>query len=100
MGVTMMYVRKMRMPVRNRCMPMRMAVRLFAVPSEVVLMLMMRVVPMPMRVIQRVMRVRMLVPFADMQPDAQCHERGGDPERRRRHVRPQQPRQGHAEQRR
>lgn len=80
MGVTMMYVREMRMRVRNRCMPMRMAVRLFAVPCEVVLMLMMRVVPMPMRVIQRVMRVRMLVPFADMQPDAQRHERGGDPE--------------------
>ena len=69
MRMPVMNIREMRVRMRDRRMGMRMGVRLVAIPREIVLVLVMRVVPMTMRVIQRDMRVRMLVTFADVQPD-------------------------------
>ena len=97
MDVAVVNIRKMRMSVRDRCMVMRMGVRLFTVPWEIVFMLMMRVVSMTMRMAERFVRVRMLVAFADMQPYAENHQRGREPELPRRRLGPQQPRERHAE---
>ena len=87
----MMNIREMRVSVRDWCMAMRVGVRLVAIPCKVMFVLMMRVVAMTMRVVQRVMSVRMFMTFADVQPHTQRHQRGGDPEERRRQLRPQQP---------
>ena len=80
MCMPVMNIWEMRVRVGDRCMGMRMSMRLVAVPREIVLVLVMRVVPMTMRVIQRGMRVRMLGTFADVQPDTQRHEGSGHPE--------------------
>ena len=80
MCMPMMNIWEMRVRMRDRRMGMRMRVRLVAVPREIVVVLVMRVVPMPMRMIQRGMRVRMLVSFADVQPDTQRHQGSGHPE--------------------
>lgn len=88
MCMPVMNIWEMRVRMRDRRMGMRMSVRLVAVPREIMLVLVMRVVPMAMRVVQRMVRVRMLVTFADVQPDTQRHQGGGHPEQRRRHLRP------------
>lgn len=61
-----MNVRKMRMAVRNRQMHVRMRVRFVAVIREVVRVLVMFVVPMPMRMLESLVRMRVFVPFAHM----------------------------------
>ena len=68
--------------MREHRMPMRMRVRLDAVPAEVVRMPVMRIVAMPMRMLGRLVRVTVRMPFAQMEPNAECHQRGGRPERR------------------
>jgi hypothetical protein len=63
-------VRIVRMLVRQRFMPMRMGVRFIAIPGKFVPMPVMLVVLMAMGMLQRLVRMPMLMPFADMQPDA------------------------------
>lgn len=75
MPVPVVDVRKVRVPVRQDPMPMRVHVRLAPVPRKVMLVLVVRVVSMRMRVFERLMRVVVLVPFANMQPDANAHQR-------------------------
>lgn len=58
------------MLVRQRFMPMRMGVRFIAIPGKFVRMPVMLVVAVAMRMLQRLVRMPMLMPFADMQPDA------------------------------
>ena len=82
MPVPVMNVRKMRVAVRDRQMHMRMRVRLVAVVRKIVRMLVMFVVPMPMRVLEWLVRVRVFMPFANVQPDPERHQHGRDPERR------------------
>ncbi len=66
--------------MRENRMPMRMRVRLDAVPGEVVYMPVMRVVAMPVRVLGRLVRVTVRMPLAQVEPDAERHQRGGGPE--------------------
>jgi hypothetical protein len=72
-------VRKMRMLVRNRLVPMRMGVRFLSIPREVMNVLVMFVVAMPVVVFQLVMCVSVLVELPQVQPDTQCHQRSGEP---------------------
>lgn len=65
-SMPVMNVRKMRMAVRNRQMHVRMRVRFVAVIREVVRVLVMFVVPMPMRMLESLVRMRVFVPFAHM----------------------------------
>jgi hypothetical protein len=73
-------------------MLMRVRVRLDAVPLEIVRMLVMFVVLVGMVVSKRLVRVRVLVPLADMKPDTHGHERGSNPEVQRRQFRPDEQR--------
>ncbi|KQU80994.1 hypothetical protein ASE08_12055 [Rhizobacter sp. Root16D2] len=75
MPVPVVDVRKVRVPVRQNAMPMWVHMRLAPVPRKVMLVLMVRVVSMRMRVLERLMRVFVFVPFANMQPDADTHQR-------------------------
>jgi hypothetical protein len=58
-----------RVRVRERCMPVRMGMRLFAVQAEVVLMLMMAVVTLLMHVLHGRMHVFVVMGFGQVQPD-------------------------------
>lgn len=80
----MMDVRKMRMLMSQGLMPMQMAVRLVAIPLEIMRVLVMQVVNVWMGVFEWLMRVLMLVTLGQMQPNPNPHQGGGDPERRRR----------------
>src|SRR6185295_2011360 len=76
----MVKIRVVGVRVSQPRMPVRMRVRLAAVPRGVVLMLMMRVVHMLMGVLQLVMHVCMRVVLREMQRYAECHESAGQPE--------------------
>ena len=58
------------------------SMRLPAVPREGMLMLMMRVMPMRMLVLERSVRVFVQVPFGEMQPHTNCHQHTGKQQRR------------------
>ena len=70
----------MRMGVRQRLVTMGMRVRLHAIPDEVMRMLVVLVVPVTVRMLQRLVRVFMRMPLPDVEPDAQCHEQCRSPE--------------------
>lgn len=72
----------MRMLVGQDRMPVQMAVRLAAIPVEIVVVLVMRVVNVGVGVLQRFVRVLMLVALGQVQPNPDSHQAGGDPERR------------------
>ena len=95
--MAVMDVRKMGMLVGQDCMPMRMAVRLAAIPVEIVFVRVMRVVNVWMGVFERLMRVLMLVMLGQMQPNPNPHQESGDPERRRRRFAQQQDGDGGAD---
>lgn len=97
MSVAMMNIREMSMGVRHRHVLMPMGVRLLAVPLEIVCMLMMFVVAMPVIVVHQHVCMRVLVALANMQPDAEHHQRGGHPKQRPGYIRPQEQRKRHAE---
>ena len=78
--VSVVHVRKVRMSMRQHGMAMRMRVRFAPVPGEVMVMAVVFIVYMPMRVVQRLVCVFVLVPFADMQPHAKSHQAGREPE--------------------
>ena len=81
MIVAVMQVRVVRMAVRHPAVAMRMRVRLVSLPREAVPMLMVIIVRVRMRMLHRLVHVLMLVALREVQPYAERHERGGDPER-------------------
>jgi hypothetical protein len=60
-----------------------MAVRLAAVPGEIMFVLMMFIVHVGMGMLDRPVDVPVLVPLGGMEPYANRHQRRGDPEQRR-----------------
>lgn len=62
----MMNIWEMRMRVRDWCMPVWMHMGFLAVPVEIVFVLMMFVVAMRVVMLQHLVRMRMIVPLADM----------------------------------
>ena len=73
MTVPVMDIGEVRMRVHERVVFVRMAVRLLAVPREIVPVLVMLVVTMPMLVLERFVFMRVFVAFAQVQPDADRH---------------------------
>ena len=73
MPVTMMDVRVMRMLVRQSVVPMPVGVWLATVPGKVVHVLVMLVVVVTMSMVERLVRVLVLMPLAHVQPNANCH---------------------------
>ena len=70
----MMQVRVMRMPVDEANMPMPMRMRLTRWIVRAMIVLMMLVVTMPMLMLHGFVKVLMLVPFGQMQPEPDAHE--------------------------
>ncbi len=56
----------------------------FTVPCKIMFMLVMSVMCMGVRVRHRLVRMRMLVRFGQVQPDAGAHQRRSDPENKAR----------------
>ena len=75
-----MHVREVRMAVREGLMPMRVGVRLDAIPGEVMCVAVVFVMHMPVGMCQGLMRVRVFVPLGQVQPDAHPHQRRRQPE--------------------
>ena len=73
-------IREMRMTMRHRRMLMRMCVWFCPIPWHVMRVLMMLVVNMVVGVIHGLVPVLMAMTFRQVQPHAQRHQRGGDPE--------------------
>ncbi len=71
--MAVMDVGEMRVRVRNGQMNVRMGMRFAARIREVVLVLMMFVVLVPVRVLEKVVGMHMLMPLAHVQPNAKCH---------------------------
>ena len=90
MRVPMMHVGVVRVAMRDRYVAVRMRVRLHAVPREIVFVLMVFVVLVRVSVLERLVRVRVVVTFAHVQPDAERHQREREPEGEHRALRPQQ----------
>ena len=61
-------------------MPVRMSVRLLAIPAERMVMTVMLVMRMGMRMRHRFVNVLVRVIFGDVQPNAKTHTDSGDPE--------------------
>ena len=83
MAMPMMYVRVMRVAMADGQVAVRVAVRFAAIPVEVVLVLVVRIVwivPVAVRVLGFFVCVRMLVSFSQVQPDADSHQSCGQPE--------------------
>ena len=80
MLMAMMDIRVMRVFVRDARVPMKMAVRLLAAPLKIMFMLVVCIVNVAMRMFQRFMRMFMGVVFGQVQPDAQAHQAGCEPE--------------------
>ena len=95
-----MDIRRMRVRMRHRYMPVRMRVRLPPIPVRIVLMLVMFIVDVLVRMLQRVVGVFMFVMLGKMQPDARRHQPTGNPESGTRRFLQQQQRQPGANERR
>lgn len=98
--VQMMNIWEMSVRMRDRQVPVRMGMGFLTVPLEIMLVPVMFIVTVPMIVLQRAMRMRMIVALTDVQPDAERHQGRRHPEQERRHLRPQDQRERDAEQRR
>lgn len=70
MRMAVVDVRVVRMPVSQRLVPMSMHMRFVTFPREVVLMLVVLVVAVGMRMLERLVRVEVLVPLSQVQPYA------------------------------
>jgi hypothetical protein len=55
-------------------MAMRVHMRLYTVPGESMVVAVMFVVHVGVGIVQRLMRVVVLVPLTDMKPDTTCHQ--------------------------
>ncbi len=84
-----MNVRVMRMFVNQRLMPMPVAMRLAAIPAEIVVVLVMRIVPMGVCMLHGLVGVLVLVMFPKVKPDAKCHQCPCNPEQDAGRFRPQ-----------
>ena len=73
-----MSVREVRMRVRDRLVPMRMRVAGSRLDREIVRMPVMFIMHVLVRMEQRFMRMFVFVPFGQMQPHAQPHQRAGN----------------------
>lgn len=100
MRMPVMNIRKMRVGMRDACMHVRMRVRLSPIPVEIMFVLVMFIVAMPVGVGQRLVRMRMFMSFAQVQPYADSHQHGRAPEQDGWHFRPERERQRKSEQRR
>jgi hypothetical protein len=74
MRVPMMHVGIVRMRMDQRLMRVRMAVRPFSVPGEVVCVPVVLVVNMRVRVLLMLVRVQMFMPLRDVEPDTRQHQ--------------------------
>src|SRR5476651_2522728 len=83
MFMPMMDVGEVRVRMGQRLMPVWVAMLRSRHDGHVVFMLVMLVMRVLVVVFQRLVRVRMLVMFGQMQPDAESHESAGDEERYR-----------------
>jgi len=72
-----------RVAVHQARVAMGVAVRLAAVKTEIVFVLMMLIVHVDMGMLERPVDVPVLVPLGDMEPYAERHQRRSDPEQRR-----------------
>ena len=86
MTVLVMCVRVVRVLVLERGMVVRVAVRFFAIPLEIVFVLMVFIVPMGVRVRHRMMNVLVYMLFCQVQPYAYGHECAGYQQRQRQRV--------------
>ena len=68
------------MTVPLRDVPVRMRMRLGSVPLEIVAVLMVVIMRMFVQMLQRLMRVFVIVMLCKMQPDACGHQSPGNPE--------------------
>jgi len=86
--VLVMCVRVVRVPVPvlERGVAVRMAVRFFAIPLEIVFVPKVFIVHMGMRVRHRMMKVFVHMLFCQVQPYAKCHECAGHQQRQRQHL--------------
>ena len=98
MQMPVVNVRVMRMCVRQRRMLVRMRMRRGPIPRKIVRMPMVRVVPVRVAVFKHFVRVRVCMPLAQVQPDAQSHQHGCRPKQPAWHVGPQDQRTHHTEQ--
>ena len=74
MPMPVMGVREMNMAVCHRIMSMRVAVFRAQLNREIMCMLVVLIMPVFMCVLERLMRVRMLVALGHVQPQTQGHE--------------------------
>ena len=68
--------------MREWLVGVRVSMRLATVPAKGMLMLMMRVMAMRMLVLEHLVPVLMQVPFGEMQPHTDRHQRPGEQQRR------------------
>ena|SRR5438477_464651 len=80
MTVPMMDIRIMRVAVYQGLVPMEVRVGLGDIPGKIVCVPMMLVMRVSMCVRERLVRMRVRVSFAQMQPYAEGHQSGGGPE--------------------
>jgi len=78
MTVPMMRIREMVMPVSGWLVPVSVSVSCAGRDGRVMLVAVVFVMDVLMLVFQRVMKMFMLVPFAQVQPDADGHQCSGD----------------------
>ena len=83
-----MNIRVVGMFVNDGGVSVGMDVGFLSIPRKIMLVLMVFIVTMRMRVFHRLMGVFVLVPFAQMQPYTQCHQRCREPEQDIRYLRP------------
>ena len=81
MHMPMVNIRVMRVAVPYGQMHMPMAVSSLAAPRKIMRMAVVFVVAVRMVVVQRFMKMLVRMVFGQVQPDAQAHQRGGNPER-------------------
>lgn len=97
MHMSMVDIRIMRVLVHQHLMPMRVRVRDVRVPLELVRVLMVFIVPMAVAVLEGFVRMLVLMPLAQMQPDTDGHHHGCHPEEQARRLRPERQRDEHTE---
>ena len=81
MLVPVMQVRRVRVQIRQRLVFVDVRVRRGSIPVKSVCMLVMQIVPVRVRVREPVMDMRVRMPFGEVQPHANAHQRQRHPER-------------------
>ena len=73
----MVRVGRVRMRMRQRRMVVKVIMRLAGLVGRLVLVLVMRVVDVPVRVLHAAVDVLVRMALGEMQPDSQCHQGAG-----------------------